>query len=193
MAGRTALLQRLPPGLEEVRRFPNPPTDLFELLWRGSYPASYGRQLEPADWYPSYDSGLVCWLLGIRSPDQLRNHPLRGAIVESWVASELAKARLHRGLLPALSLYRDRSGTEVDLVLQLGRSWMAAEAKSGQTVADDFFSGLRAFGQLAASGRGRREVAGFVVYGGSEARRRDGGTVVPWAQLDRCRWWETGE
>ena len=27
-----------------------------------------------------YDSGLVCWLLGIRTPEPLRSHPLRGAI-----------------------------------------------------------------------------------------------------------------
>ena len=35
-----------------------------------------------------YDTGLVCWLLGIRTPDQLRSHPLRGAIFESWVVSK---------------------------------------------------------------------------------------------------------
>lgn len=44
----------LPLSLEEVRRFPVPPTGLFDLIWRGSYPASYDRSLEPADWYPSY-------------------------------------------------------------------------------------------------------------------------------------------
>ena len=33
-----------------------------------------------------YDTGLACWLLGIRTPEQLRNHPLRGPIFETWVA-----------------------------------------------------------------------------------------------------------
>lgn len=39
------------------------------------------------------DSGLACHLLGIRDPDQLRVHPLRGALFESWCASEVLKAR----------------------------------------------------------------------------------------------------
>lgn len=29
------------------------------------------------------DSGLVCYLLGLRSADQLADHPLRGAIFET--------------------------------------------------------------------------------------------------------------
>ena len=32
-----------------------------------------------------HDSGMACYLLRIRSPDELRHHPLRGAIFESWV------------------------------------------------------------------------------------------------------------
>ena len=44
-----------------------------------------------------YDSGLACWLLGIRDPDQLRRHPLRGAIFETWVVAEVAKLRANLG------------------------------------------------------------------------------------------------
>ncbi len=40
-----------------------------------------------------YDTGLLCCLLGIRHPEQIRTHPLRGAIFETWVASEILKAR----------------------------------------------------------------------------------------------------
>ena len=44
-----------------------------------------------------YDTGLVCWLLGIRSPEQLRTHPLRGPIFKTWVVSEIEKYRTHLG------------------------------------------------------------------------------------------------
>ena len=44
-----------------------------------------------------FDSGLACYLLGIREPEQLRLHPLRGAIFESWVIAEIYKAYVHRG------------------------------------------------------------------------------------------------
>ena len=278
LAGRTALLNLLPLSLKEVRRFPDPPDNLFELLWRGSYPAVYDRGLEPGEWYPSYvatylerdvrtllnvgdlvafqtclrlcasrvgqlvnlsslgadagvthatakswlsvleagyvawrlppfhasvskrliktpklhfvDSGLACYLLGIRSPEQLRDHPLRGGIFETWVASEILKSRAHRGLPPSLSFFRDRKGTEVDVVVELGRKLLAVETKSGQTVAGDFFAGLKAFASLVTSARPRREVSGFVIHGGTEQQRRSAGTVVPWSRLDRHEWWD---
>jgi hypothetical protein len=47
-----------------------------------------------------YDSGLACYLLGIRSPDELRHHPLRGAIFESWVLSEMVKPICTRARCP---------------------------------------------------------------------------------------------
>jgi len=63
-----------------------------------------------------YDAGLLCFLLGIRSPDQLINHPMRGAIFESWAVSEIMKMRAHHGLAMDLFHFRDRKGAEVDLV-----------------------------------------------------------------------------
>ena len=59
LAGRTALLELLPLSLEEVRRFPDPPTDILDLLFRGTAPAIYDRGLSPDDWYPSYVATYV--------------------------------------------------------------------------------------------------------------------------------------
>ena len=76
----------------------------------------FDRHLDPHDWYASYATGLVCYLLGIRSSEQLRDHPLRGFVFETWVASEVVKSRLNAGQTPALSFFRDRRGREVDVV-----------------------------------------------------------------------------
>ena len=54
LAGRTALLELLPLDLEETRRFGPLPSDVFALLWRGTYPAIYDRRLDPEDWYSAY-------------------------------------------------------------------------------------------------------------------------------------------
>ena len=59
LAGRTALLTLLPFALDELRRFPAPPTTLDQALWRGTYPALFDRGLEPQDWYPSYAATYV--------------------------------------------------------------------------------------------------------------------------------------
>jgi predicted AAA+ superfamily ATPase len=133
-----------------------------------------------------YDSGLVCSLLGIRSPDELLHHPLRGAIFESWVASEVVKTHVHRGEEPRLHHFRDAKGLEVDLVLDGASKIQLVESKSARTISEDFFSGLR---RLAASERKRRvSFESILVYGGDEAQRRSDARVIPWGRLDRENW-----
>lgn len=133
-----------------------------------------------------YDTGLVCYLLGIRSAGELRGHPLRGAIFETWVVSEVLKARLNQGLPPSLSYYRDRKSLEIDLVLEAGGTMTAVEVKSGATIASDFFKSLDAFADhLGAERSPPRRV---LVYGGDVSQRRNGTTVVPWSLLGRFNW-----
>lgn len=139
-----------------------------------------------------YDTGMVCYLLGIRTPAQLREHPLRGAIFETWVAAEIYKARVHRGLPPSMSFFRDRKGNEVDVLVERATDILAVETKSGHTVADDFFTGLRTLAASLATARPRRRIHPFVVYGGSDPQQRSAATVVPWAQLDAHDWAERG-
>jgi predicted AAA+ superfamily ATPase len=134
-----------------------------------------------------YNTGLVCYLLGIRSPDELRGHPLRGAIFETWVAAELVKTHQHRGAVPALFFLRDRKREEVDLVLDRGLDRLAIETKSAQTVAEDFFAGLEALERIAPAGRRWLKM---VVYGGQQRQERSRATVLPWAELDAFGWME---
>ena len=131
------------------------------------------------------DSGLACHLLGIRSAEELRHHPLRGQIFESWVASEVFKATTHRGEEPRLGHYR-AAGTEVDLVVERGLRVILAEAKSGGTIVPRFFSGM---GRLSAS----LEEVGLsverrLVYGGDSRYRRAETEVVPWNRMLEMPW-----
>ncbi|MBM3321521.1 MAG: ATP-binding protein [Candidatus Eisenbacteria bacterium] len=125
------------------------------------------------------DTGLLCYLLGIRSPDELHNHASRGAIFESLVVSELLKNRLHQGEESDLYFWRDSTGHEIDLLLDLGSSLTPIEIKSGMTVASDFFHGLEYWRRLS----GRPDTPGALVYAGDRAYRRGGFVVHPWAAL----------
>ncbi len=64
------------------------------------------------------DTGLVCWLPGIRASDQLRAHPLHGPIFETWVTSEIAKRRANQGEFAGISHCRDRNGAEADPMVE---------------------------------------------------------------------------
>lgn len=130
-----------------------------------------------------YDTGLACALLGIHDARQLETHPLRGSLFENWVVTELLKARLHQGLAPGLSFLRDRKGLEVDLLIDTARGPVAVEVKSGQTVAEDFFTGLGQAANQLGPERGPG-VRSFLVYAGHVEQRRSSCTVVPWSRLE---------
>ena len=131
------------------------------------------------------DSGLVCHLLGIRSPEELRHHPMRGRIFESWVASEIFKAVTHKGGEPRLRHYR-AAGTEVDLVADRGPKLILAEAKSGATITPRFLGAMRRLGQgLEDDGY---TVERRLVYGGDLRQVRSGTEVVPWNRLLEMTW-----
>ena len=132
-----------------------------------------------------YDTGLACWLVGIRTPDQLRSHPLRGAIFESWVVSETYKHMMNRGDGPrGLSFYRTRDGTEVDLVLERQDGLTLLEAKAAATPSASLFDGPN---RVRRQLEGRFPCCAAVVYGGEDAQARSAGTLVPWAALHRER------
>ena len=128
-----------------------------------------------------YDTGLVCWLLGIRSPGQLRSHPLRGPVFETWVVSEIAKQRAHRGEPGGLFFYRDRNGAEADLVLQGPAGPAIVEAKAGETASSGLFAGAARVRRSLAAADGLPSAA--VVYGGDRPQRRGADRLVPWRQL----------
>lgn len=126
------------------------------------------------------DSGLACHLLGIRDAEQLVSHPLRGALFESWVASEILKWRLHRGLPADLHHYRETRGAEIDLLLPIGEAGVAIECKAGRTVQPSFLHHLHRFD---APGWKR-----CLVYGGDTRQMRSHCTVLPWHELPDLDW-----
>lgn len=133
-----------------------------------------------------YDTGLACWLLGIRRPGDLRSHPLRGAIFESWVVSEIAKYRTNRGETSGLSYYRDRDGAEVDVVVERPDGLTLVEVKSAQTASESLLDGARRVRGLLARTVRRCDV--IAVYGGDAPQERTDGKIVPWSALHRERW-----
>ncbi len=128
------------------------------------------------------DSGLLCWLLGIRSVEQLRVHPLRGAVFESFVVSEILKARVHRGLPPDLYFLRDRKGREIDLLLADAAGACAIEVKSSETPPPDALAAIAAAEELVRP-TPRAPIRRVVIYGGATSQFRSEGAIVSWQGL----------
>ncbi len=157
----------------------------FVALRLQPYFGNIGKRLIKTPKLHFYDTGLVCWLLGIRDPSQLRLHPLRGAIFESWVLSEILKHRLNRGEHGGLYFYRDRQGFESDIVIEEGQKLTLVEARSCQTATTELVNaGQRVAEVLGGEAQGRR----IVVFGGQTGQKRTDVEVLPWDSLDQWRW-----
>lgn len=126
-----------------------------------------------------HDTGLAAWLLGIESPAQITSHPLRGALFETWVVADYLKKRLNTARPSNLSFWRDRSGHEVDLLVEQGGHLEAIEIKSGATPGKDASRGLDQWRELAGTQAGQS----ILVYGGNEEQTRTHYQLIPWYAL----------
>ena len=123
-----------------------------------------------------HDTGLVCSLLGIRSAEQTRTHPLRGALFENLIVAETVKAFTHNRLKPPVYFWRDQTGHEVDLLVDIGGQLYPVEIKSGQTVSRGMFESL----EWWCTQSGTAMESATLVYGGNDTFTRKGIAVRPW-------------
>jgi len=143
--------------------------------------ANFRKRLVKSPKLYFYDTGLLCWLLGLQEAGQLATHPLRGNIFETFIISELMKARFNRLQNAGFYFWRDSNGNEIDLIVDYGDSLIPVEIKSGQTVNRDFFSGLERW-MVLAKDKARRPT---LVYGGTESMTRQGTRVLSWRNVHK--------
>jgi len=127
------------------------------------------------------DTGLVCHLLGINHPDQLAHHPLRGAIFENWVFSELAKGLFNQGRSLDLFFWRTHGGQEVDFILEQDVKTHLIEVKSGMTIAT---TAIRKFEKAASSWQGKN-IYRSIIYGGSDSMKIQKVSILTWDKIDQ--------
>ena len=125
------------------------------------------------------DVGLACWLLGLRSADQVARDPLFGSLFENLVIMEALYSRFNQGESAEMYFFRDATGNEVDLLIPSGRKLRAVEIKAGATVNPDYFRGLHSF---AAAFPDALE-GSSIVYGGDTDQVRSDRPVIGWQRL----------
>jgi len=110
-------------------------------------------------------------------------HPARPALFETFVVNEFLKARYNAGLASNLYFWRDNIGDEVDIVAESGSLLQPVEVKSGKTLAEDAFDGLRRWLKFA----GKKSDRPLLVYGGEESFEHSGIAVQSWLSIDHLR------
>lgn len=123
-----------------------------------------------------WDTGLLSYLLSLTSQEELLTSPQLGAVFENLIVAETAKRILNQGHEPRLFFYRDKAGTEVDLVNQRSASSMdLIEIKSSRSFRGDQARHLVDVGKTLGVPPSNR----FMVYRGPESAHLPEFSLLP--------------
>jgi len=156
---------------------------LFRLT---PYHGSFGKRYTKTPKLYFYDSGLLCFLLGINSADELNFHPMRGRIFETAVISEIAKKHFNAGYKTKLYYWRDldNSEKEIDLIDESTQKPVLTEIKLSQTVNKEYAKNLL---ELNASNTdvssAGKTITKQVIYDGSENLVFENIRYINWKSL----------
>lgn len=127
------------------------------------------------------DSGLAAYLADIKSADEIVAHPLKGGLFETCIIGEFLKYRYNRGLESNLFFWRDKTGHEIDCIIEKSMNEaIPVEIKAGRTIAEDFFKNIHYYNNLS----GQSPDNSFIVYGGDQNQNRSDGRVIRYSHLD---------
>jgi uncharacterized protein len=79
------------------------------------------------------DTGLCAYLTKWSSPQTLEAGALSGAILETWIVSEVLKSYWYHGKTPHFYFYRDKDQKEVDLLIEQDNTLYPVEIKKTAT------------------------------------------------------------
>lgn len=127
-----------------------------------------------------YDTGLLSFLLGIKSPEELKTHSLRGAIMENWVATEIIKSQTNNHKPNNIFFWRDNKGVEIDFIIEYGEKLFPIEIKSGKTINSEYFKNIKYWTGIA----GNKAGAGNIVYAGDENQTRADLKIYSWKSIE---------
>ncbi len=131
------------------------------------YYANIGKRLTKKPKLYFYDTGLMAYLLSINDPIQIATHPLRGALFENLIMSEMAKQSYNCAHRPVLYFYRENSGKEVDILEETANGLRLFEVKSAMTYRSEFMTNMT----YLRDKLGSKIADGTLIY--------DGDTIAP--------------
>ena len=179
LAGRTAqelnynsLSVELGVDLKTVQSWVSVLEQSFLIFLLKPYHKNYNKTIVKRPKLFFYDTGIVCSLLGITSNEVLQLHPLKGAIFETMVVSEFVKNQQYLSDKPGLYYWRDKTGREIDLIIEKLNECIPVEIKSGKTIQNSYFKNLKYWQNLTDTKNA------MLVYSGEQEQKRSNGIAI---------------
>lgn len=126
-----------------------------------------------------YDTGLLTYLLSIKSPEDLIQNRLKGNIFENLIVAEYFKQKEHQYIDREYYFWQDSNGNEVDLLTKNGAEFYIAEIKATETISKNLFEKMDKFEMISAPAK----VHKTLIYGGSSNQLRTNYSVLSWKDI----------
>jgi len=137
----------------------------FQIFILRPYYANIGKRLIKSPKVYFTDTGLLCYLVGLRDVEHAKAGPMSGAIFENFVVAEVFKILLHRGEEPNLYYWRTADGSEVDLIVDMQGKLIPIEIKQTETSHPKMAKEIVSFQQIFKN----KADKGYVIYSGNMA------------------------
>ncbi len=126
-----------------------------------------------------YDTGLACRLLDIDHHKYIEQHPLRGALVENWVFSELMKGFFNHGRKDNLYFWRTHGGEEIDFIAEAGNETLLIEVKSGMSARPEWTKPMMQWIERS----GKETARPYILYGGADVATIQSCDFIGWRHI----------
>ncbi|MBT5796997.1 MAG: ATP-binding protein [Porticoccaceae bacterium] len=133
------------------------------------YFENFGKRVVKSPKYFFADVGLLAYLLGIETADQVLRDPLLGGIFENLVVIDVLKQRYNSGYDANLYFFRDSNGNEIDLLCKTSSGLVGIEIKAAATWHGKFAKQLVRFAT-----NNHPLYKSLVVYNGTELQLSNG-------------------
>ncbi len=152
----------------------------FQVFILRPYYINIGKRLVKSPKVYFTDTGLLCYLVGLRDIEHAASGPMGGAIFENLVIAELFKIYTHRGDEPRVTYWRTASGSEVDCLIETQDQLVPIEIKQSETPRPEMAKEIVRF-QKDFEGKAGR---GYVIHPGRISLPLGKGVVsLPFANL----------
>ncbi len=133
---------------------------LFQITLLKNFSLNVGKRFIKSSKLYFNDTGLLCYLLGIQSIEELKESRYYGNIVETFIFSELLKSIKYAGQNRELFFYRTIDKKEIDFIIKDKNEYIAIEVKASRTIHERDVDTLKAFSKSLKYG--------YLLYGGNE-------------------------
>lgn len=127
-----------------------------------------------------YDTGLLCYLLGIKSVEELRISSYKGAIFENYVLLEILKSQHAQGNHLDMYYWRDTNQNEIDLLIVDGQKIHCIEMKASLTVRAEHIKALHYLDDFIKS----YELKHYLVNFFEESQKRSNELILSWRDIE---------